>query len=550
MNDTAAENGTPDPVPGLREASVQLLESKLPSYKGRITTATKALIKAIDRLQNRRNDENAELVRRDLIKYRLQVEKILFIYDLILDLIDTTGDALIESERRRGKHEDDLTNLTERARDVLDAHARTQAEARREQILQQQADNAAQANNANQRQPPLNDEAAPDRRRCKPETTLKPKELTIDFTPVEAHMWCQKFEGYYKASNMDVLPIFTQQAHARSCISEALMARLEEHITEDLPILPDEPDDDSWIKAIKTEFLEAYPLLDRRYAAMKISQKGNERFCDYAKRLKDAMEQANMQAGLTKDDLLSLLYIVGAADETLRKEFLKEDAPTVADLERLGRAHDRANKGIKKEDTSQATIQKINPKQNPGVNGANKNGQKAIKINGSNGQKGESVLAEAIRIHRPDMEGRCTYCGERSHNSRDCSNKDKFTCATCSNKHRTDVCLRDAISRVKEARKGRAGGTAQSRQVSAAGSGNEPMPQFDEGQPGPLSSLRTAARVNMIAAASASEEREPIREGSASSAAHGAHSRPISAGSDASVQRARAVSRDTPSLLL
>ena len=523
------------PIPGIANASLTLLNSKKPHFKGRLATATDNLKAALKTAQEHRNEANAEVCRTMLARFRTQTNKYQYILNLMLDHVDLTNGANIQAvndERIRVagiEHQ-----LVSDARTVLDAHDATEEEDRAER---ERAQRRQREMDLEEEEAQLNRERERERARPKTvriESTLKPKELTADFTPIECDEWVKKLTGYFKTCYIDTLEVVGQQTHARACIDERLMARLDAQLTEDLPVLPprDDANGDCWVKVIKSEFLEIYPLMDRRYAAMRTAQKQSETFVEFARRAKDAVAQANIgAAGLTKDEILQIIFVTGAADEALRKEFLKEENPTLEDLKRLGRAHDRVIKGVKTDEP--AKVNKVNSQ------GGNKDKGKGGNGNNGNKKSGESLIAEAIRVHKPSMEGRCTYCGESSHSSRDCTKKTDFTCGKCGNKHRTDVCLRDAISKVKEHRKGGNSGGARARVVEsqaiehkqAQQTSHEPKAYYPD-TPGPFSAFH--AQANVVRVESQKDQRE--NEEVANEAARAA--------------RAMAMSRATPDLPL
>ena len=73
----------------------------------------------------------------------------------------------------------------------------------------------------------------------KPNSALKPKELTREHTPIEFAAWIEQFSAYFTSSRMMNSTILEQQAYFKNCIGAYLISRIQSKILPNSPILPD-----------------------------------------------------------------------------------------------------------------------------------------------------------------------------------------------------------------------------------------------------------------------------------------------------------------------
>ena len=277
--------------------------------------------------------------------------------------------------------------------------------------------------------------------RCKVETSLKPDTLTEEFKPSELKQWKRKFHGYYHVSQMQVLDISGQETYIRSCIDEKLLARMEVDLRDDLRIFPRDgrQDEDCWMKVIDKVFKEKYPLTERRHDALTLTQKNGEYFMDFAHRAKEARDEAGINDGMTGEEITAMIYIIGCNDKELKKEFLKMEDPTVQDLERLARNHDRAARSSDTKGTANRAAGHSNN------NGGGKNGGKS---------DGKPNIIKLALEHRPDLKGKCLCCGKADHVGKNCPSRSNLKCSSCNKDgHVAATCLRKELDRVSGSKK-------------------------------------------------------------------------------------------------
>ena len=101
--------------------------------------------------------------------------------------------------------------------------------------------------------------------RVKPMTSLKPKVITRDATPVELTSWIKKFTAFFVGSQFAEATIIEQQAHFRASLDSYLVNKVDIKIKPATPVLVDPTGvDKSCIDILKEEFLVLRPLFSRR----------------------------------------------------------------------------------------------------------------------------------------------------------------------------------------------------------------------------------------------------------------------------------------------
>ncbi len=81
--------------------------------------------------------------------------------------------------------------------------------------------------------------------------TLKPPQLTGDFTPVELRAWVKKLRAFWSSSSLDKYSVEEQQAHFRVLVSDKLFIRIEPKVAETTEIFSD----DGCLSLIQEEFM-------------------------------------------------------------------------------------------------------------------------------------------------------------------------------------------------------------------------------------------------------------------------------------------------------
>ncbi len=320
-------------------------------------------------------------------------------------------------------------------------------------------------------------------------STLKPDELDSSFKPAEVKRWQGRLALYYEISRMNTLPRQNQAKYVRTLMSKEIVHKLEDYVNDDMDIFPpegEEADMNCWMGALDRVFRDMYPIVDRRYTAFNMTQQPGETFKEFAKRARDGRDEADVWT-LTPDDWLACVFIHGTSDEELRREFRRRKDQTVAEMEEMGMIYESTRKYGK----SNATAAAAQGRQD------NRKSEKIYDRKSTSGAIGSKVK-RALEM-RPDLQGKCLYCGSNAHQGRDCSSRGSQKCNICGKGHVTTMCLKKELDKVN----------AQDGAVRSA-TGKE-YHQMHEGTPpkgpAPLSpvSFAAAARAN-VARARAQED--------------------------------------------
>jgi hypothetical protein len=219
--------------------------------------------------------------------------------------------------------------------------------------------------------------------------------------------WVNKFKAFYTTSCLDRCTIAEQQAYLRICIDTNLEARIQDKIQENTPIFGE----DGCIQLLEEEFLLKYPLFTRRLEFFRYNQTEGQLFTDYCAKLKAIGEEADLHK-LEVDDLYVFRYICGTSDNKLKEKFLKQEDPTLDDLNRIARAYEISSSALQAmKDTS--TVAQVQ-------NERNLKGKRNFKEK----RKGKTV-AEKFN----NKIGNCHGCG--GNHTRDVCPIKHLTCHKC-----------------------------------------------------------------------------------------------------------------------
>ncbi len=121
--------------------------------------------------------------------------------------------------------------------------------------------------------------------------SLKPKELSMGFTPDQFHNWMAQFTAYYNSSRMTDLSLPEQQAYLFTNIDDTICGCILAHINDHTPIFGD----NGCILLIEEEFRRAYPLIKRRIAFFQCKEEPNQNLADYIATLNALGAEADLQ---------------------------------------------------------------------------------------------------------------------------------------------------------------------------------------------------------------------------------------------------------------
>ena len=201
--------------------------------------------------------------------------------------------------------------------------------------------------------PPVNTQSTVGLHKPKVQEALRPFKLKTNHTPVDLRSWLGKFQAYFTSSGLHAYSAQEQHAFLFNCMTPDLEVRIKENdnFTQDMPLYSDDDSVSGVMTLLETEFLQAYPLFNRRLDFFRLKQAQGQTFSDFMLKLKQKGEEADLHK-LNTEELYIFRYITGASDITLRERFLKLADPTLDDLKRAVRAYEvglKAARGMDRE---------------------------------------------------------------------------------------------------------------------------------------------------------------------------------------------------------
>ena len=264
--------------------------------------------------------------------------------------------------------------------------------------------------------------------RAKPMTSLKPKSLSRDATPVELTQWIKNFTAYFTASQFQEATILEQQAHFKSAMDSYLISKVDQHVTPATPVLPDPAGTDrSCIEYLRDEFLILKPLFSRRLDYFNYKQQKGQSFTDWYDKLSKKGDEADLP-GLSIDDLTAMRMLTGVEDASLKQEFLRSTEKDSKSLLAVAQNYELGQRYVRSMTGPTATAANVNTKTQ---------GAKPKQGKGSN---------PAQRAQTFFKDGKCFRCGQRigndiSAHKESCKARD-HVCKKCGKTgHFPSVCL-------------------------------------------------------------------------------------------------------------
>ena len=243
---------------------------------------------------------------------------------------------------------------------------------------------------------------------------LKPEKLSLENTPAEHRAWAARYRAFHSTSNLQRLSAENQQAYFFSCLDKQLEVRLRELVNDETAIFGE----DSCMARLEAEFLLRHPLFTRRLDFFRAEQKPNEEFSNFAIRLRQLGDEADLQ-NLRTDELYVFKYVCGCTNTALRGKFLKNPDPTLQELKAIARAFEIAE---------QSTAAMSAKPQGQQINQIGSRPQQQQKQQPQQQQQGKQRGRPWFSI--PDrIMGKCSRCGSSSHGKADC--KAEPTSVTC-----------------------------------------------------------------------------------------------------------------------
>ena len=262
--------------------------------------------------------------------------------------------------------------------------------------------------------------------RAKPMTSLKPKCLSRDATPVEVTQWIKTFTAYFTASQFAEATLLEQQAHFKSSLDAFLASKVDQHITPATPVLPNPTGPEvSCMEYLREEFLILKPLFSRRLDYFNYKQQKGQLFTDWYDKLTKKGDEADLPA-LSVDDLAAMRILTGVEDAVLKQEFLRSPRKDAKSLLAVAQNYELGQRYVRSMTGPAVTAANVN------MTSKNSKGKK-----GHNGQKANTYF----------KDGKCFRCGMKLGNTDFSVHKEsckarEHTCKKCGKTgHFPSVCL-------------------------------------------------------------------------------------------------------------
>ena len=190
-----------------------------------------------------------------------------------------------------------------------------------------------------------------------------------------------------------------QHAYFLQCLDPTLQTMLTKDLEADTKIFGEDHLNKSAMQMLEDIFLMTSPPLQRKLDLFRVGQNGRT-FSTWSTELHNLADEAKLDT-LTSEEILVLLYIIGADDGNLQDKFLTEYEPTLKTIERIGFQYEITS------NSKQAVVQS--------------------KIMAAAATNTSSECNAMTSLKELRAKGLCIRCGGSGHSSDQC----KFKTANC-----------------------------------------------------------------------------------------------------------------------
>ena len=238
---------------------------------------------------------------------------------------------------------------------------------------------------------------------------------------------------------MRILPLTNQQAFFNKCIDDDLSARVSRLVTATTPIFP-APGFVSCFDIIDEFFKERNPVLMRHKAFFTLRQAdAHHDELSFMEDVRRAADEGDL-AGMTVEDAICLVYVLGVKDDTLRDKSTEVQDPDIAKLTLVMKSYVQ----------SKITARELN-KHAVAVRAVSTQGGRQKQARSGKVASPRQQLSEEEKKRRSRFKGRCFRCGSTDHMQPSCSWSSNITCNVCSQQgHMSSVCSKAAVCSVAQ----------------------------------------------------------------------------------------------------
>ena len=261
----------------------------------------------------------------------------------------------------------------------------------------------------------------------RPNLALQPSLLSLTQTPTELRAWKRKYKTYYTSSKFHLAPIEEQHEYFRSCLADTLDNKIFGHVEPDTPIFSNDTSFKSCFSILDEIWLQEYPLFNRRLTYFRIQQPQGERFSGFAPKLHAVGLEADLPR-LSVNELELFRYISSCSDEKLREKFQNCSEPSLANFERIFKAHESS-------ESQQRALA-------DGVAVVADRGRTSRRFAPSPRYGSQPQQRVTGKVTLDDLRGKCFRCGSSSHRLQACTLPSFTKCYNCNKEgHLSKVCL-------------------------------------------------------------------------------------------------------------
>ena len=294
----------------LTTVKTQQLAKRVGALKGHFTRIHKSLR---DRLEDLEKDKESEVIFNDLLHWK---QKLSDNYDKIMDVYLDLESGLEEAvwvETWQQKQEELVQRFEEVCLQV------TQAGVQKENLEKLRNSDLGSGSGAGT---PTAQAAAGTRQSWKADGALRPEKLAGDAQPATYRRWVRQWQDYYLGSNFASAPVPVQISYFKNCLSDEIKARVN---LEDLSTLEEACD------AIEADYEAQNPLLLRRLAFFRATQKKNEKFSDFLCDQKVLEQEADIRS-MSHDEVVVMSQLRACVDNKLLEKLLEIENPNPESL--------------------------------------------------------------------------------------------------------------------------------------------------------------------------------------------------------------------------
>ena len=377
----------------MSDDDIKTAQASAAAHRGHVTRATKELDRVAESVSDHPTERSVQAMLSTLVRFESQSTKAEEAYMMLM--------AIDPDKDKQATYKSRLDEICD---------TRAQVVTRTNRLADRAEETMRAAINAN---PPQVVHQGPSQPKvC---AALKPKQLTIENTPTELRSWRLRYTAYHTTSQFDTYDKPEQHMFMFAVLDHDMENRVREHdkYHSQMDVLGDV---DSLLEIIEEEFIQRYPLFNRRLEYFRLAQKVGQEFSAYALELKQKGDEADLHR-LDTDSLHVFRYITGVTDQKLREKFFRLVDPKLEDLKRTVRAYE-----------------------------AGKHAQEAMAP--------EKVRAAYVAGNKrpsrplvipPHCKGKCLRCGARDHERAACPKKwGDLKCGGCGKQgHHKSVCLQE-----------------------------------------------------------------------------------------------------------